>query len=328
MSHGISTLLIRNLHDVFGENDPALRRAAIDEIFAEDGVFYEPKGVHRGRDEIDRVAGAIKATHPDFRYQPIAETMNWGWRPGTWVAGRPGERQLTPGLISSLRGTAGLPPCISFSTSYPELNSAVMKTLTRRINVERVTISSRKSLQDVLAKLDAAVGHPNIEEFWKHVAATKTNSEMEKVVQSALGQSGLMEFARFDHGGVVHKGETGDHPKVFRLVIGNPLIMREMVKHVPDAGSYAPITILIDERPDGVHLSYDRMASFLALMRTQRLLKSRVNWMQRLRRCLPQQRPNECSTKIPNNRKRQIWQPNQVLYSLTDFGRMVRASVN
>jgi hypothetical protein len=29
-------------------------------------------GVYRGRDEIDRVAGAVKATHPDFRYQPIA----------------------------------------------------------------------------------------------------------------------------------------------------------------------------------------------------------------------------------------------------------------
>jgi uncharacterized protein (DUF302 family) len=139
-----------------------------------------------------------------------------------------------------------------------------MNTVTKRINVERVTITSRKSLQEVLAKFNAAVGHLNIEEFWKRVGATKTNSEMEKVVQSAIGPSGFMEFARFDHGGVVHKGKSGDHPKVFRLVIGNPLIMREMVKHVPDAGSYAPVTILIDERPDGVHLSYDRMASFLA----------------------------------------------------------------
>ncbi len=40
--------------------------------------------------------------------------------------------------------------------------------------------------------------------------------------------------------------------------------MKEMVKHVPDAGSYAPVTILIDERADGVHISYDRMASYLA----------------------------------------------------------------
>src|SRR5260370_6902176 len=72
MSYSISTLLTRNLHDVFGENDPARRRAAIAEIFTEDCVFYEPRGVYRGRDAIDRVAGAIKATHPDFRYQPIA----------------------------------------------------------------------------------------------------------------------------------------------------------------------------------------------------------------------------------------------------------------
>jgi hypothetical protein len=47
MSSSISTLLTRNLHDVFGENDPACRRAAIDEIFTEDCVFYEPRGVYR-----------------------------------------------------------------------------------------------------------------------------------------------------------------------------------------------------------------------------------------------------------------------------------------
>jgi hypothetical protein len=31
MAYSIPTLLTRNLYDVFGENDPALRRAAIDE---------------------------------------------------------------------------------------------------------------------------------------------------------------------------------------------------------------------------------------------------------------------------------------------------------
>ena len=62
MSYSISTLLTRNLHDVFGEDDPARRRAAIDEIFTEDCVFYDPsKSVYRGRDEIDRIAGAIRA---------------------------------------------------------------------------------------------------------------------------------------------------------------------------------------------------------------------------------------------------------------------------
>jgi hypothetical protein len=33
MSNSISTLLLRNLSDVFGENDPMRRRAAINDIF-------------------------------------------------------------------------------------------------------------------------------------------------------------------------------------------------------------------------------------------------------------------------------------------------------
>src|SRR6266403_5248654 len=93
MSYSISTLLTRNLHDVFGENDPARRRAAIDEIWTEDGVFYDPtSGAHRGRDKIDRVAGALRATHPDFRYQPVAEPEEAGDGGRVqWVEGRLGE---------------------------------------------------------------------------------------------------------------------------------------------------------------------------------------------------------------------------------------------
>jgi hypothetical protein len=74
--------------------------------------------VYRGRDEIDRVAGAIKAHHPDFRYQPIAGPEELG-NAGRieWVSGRPGEAPAYAGLISSLSGTVGLPPFISFSTS-------------------------------------------------------------------------------------------------------------------------------------------------------------------------------------------------------------------
>jgi len=93
MSNSISNLLIRNLRDVFGENNPTWRRVAIDKIFTEDSVFYDPKsGAHRGRDEIDRVAGAIKATHPEFRYQPIAEPEELGNAGRVrWVSGPPGK---------------------------------------------------------------------------------------------------------------------------------------------------------------------------------------------------------------------------------------------
>ena len=62
----------------------------------------------------------------------------------------------------------------------------------------------------------------------------------------------------------MQKETSQETPRIIRLLIGNPLIMKEMAKHVPDAGSYAPVTVLVDERADGVHLSYDRMASLLA----------------------------------------------------------------
>jgi hypothetical protein len=72
-----------------------------------------------------------------------------------------------------------------------------------------------------------------------------------------------MEFTRFDLGDIVRKERGPGAPRSLRLIVGNPLIMKQMVERVPDAGSYAPVTILIDERLDGVHLSCDTMASFL-----------------------------------------------------------------
>ena len=93
MSYSISTLLTRNLHEVFGENDPTRRRAAVQELYTEDGVFYDPsKGVYRGRDEIDRIAGVIKASHPDFQYQLLSapEVVGDAGRV-RWVEGSPGK---------------------------------------------------------------------------------------------------------------------------------------------------------------------------------------------------------------------------------------------
>src|SRR5215471_12869265 len=83
------------------------------------------------------------------------------------------------------------------------------------------------------------------------------------VVRGAIGSSDLMEFVRFDPGEVLRKEHGGEGFKMLRLLVGNPLIMKEMAKTVPDAASYAPLTILVDERDDGVHLSYDSMASLL-----------------------------------------------------------------
>ena len=134
----------------------------------------------------------------------------------------------------------------------------------RRVAVERATVISEQPFDAVLAKLAAAVGHPEMSGFARDVVAAGTPADLERIVNAATGPGGFMEMAHFDIGEVLRK-ELGDRAtKSVRLVIGNPLIMKEMVKHVPDAASYAPVTVLIDERADGVYLSYDLMTSFLA----------------------------------------------------------------
>jgi hypothetical protein len=70
MSNRIHELLNRNLQEVFGEGDAARRRAAIEELYTDDCVLYAPPGVFVGRDALDKFAGELRATHPDFAYTP------------------------------------------------------------------------------------------------------------------------------------------------------------------------------------------------------------------------------------------------------------------
>ena len=135
---------------------------------------------------------------------------------------------------------------------------------TRQINVQRWSITSRKPFDAVLAAVEAAIGRPNMSEFAAKTAAASTFEEMQAVVQASISDIGLMEFMRLDHGVVLAKAGVQGGPKMVRLIMGNPLIMQSMARLVPDAGSYAPVTVLIDQRQDGVHLSYDEMACFLA----------------------------------------------------------------
>ncbi len=134
----------------------------------------------------------------------------------------------------------------------------------RTIEVERFSLISSKPFNQVVAVLYASIGHPDMAEFGRSTHEARSFAELKSAVEKGLSTVGLMLFMQLDHGAILRKETGRGTPKMIRFVIGNPLIMKEMVKHVPDVGSYAPVTVLVDERADGVHLSYDRMASFLA----------------------------------------------------------------
>ena len=94
MSNRISTLLVRNLSDVFGENDPGAGGLQSMSSFMKIQFSTTQKtGAFRSRDEIDGIAVVIKATHPDFKYQPMfppeesGEGLRVRWLSG--VLGKP-----------------------------------------------------------------------------------------------------------------------------------------------------------------------------------------------------------------------------------------------
>ena len=99
MPDRIRELLNRNLQQVFGEGDAARRRKAIEELYTDDCVLDVPPGVFVGHDALDKFAGDLRATHPQFAYTPHGEPQalhNAGRL--AWVSGLRGEEPDYTGL--------------------------------------------------------------------------------------------------------------------------------------------------------------------------------------------------------------------------------------
>src|SRR6202167_2506616 len=106
----------------------------------------------------------------------------------------------------------------------------------KTIEIERFSLTTSKQLDEVIAGINAAIGHPDMAEFGRSTREARSFAEMKSAVQKGLSTVGLMLFLQLDHGAVLRKETGRETPKMIRFVIGNPLIMKEMVKHVPDAG--------------------------------------------------------------------------------------------
>jgi len=134
-----------------------------------------------------------------------------------------------------------------------------------QLTVERLSLISDKPFESVLAAIQRGIGHPKMEKFWEEIWSADSFHRVESIVTAALSPTGLMQFWEFDDGGFIRKDRGEGTPNSMRLLVGNPLIMKQMTELVPDAAAYAPVTILIDERDGKVHVSYDRMASLLSV---------------------------------------------------------------
>ena len=144
---------------------------------------------------------------------------------------------------------------------------------TSQLAVERFKVVSARSFDEVLAGLGKGIGRPDMSMLRKQMSEANSIVELQKLVDGVVGSADLMEFLRLDLGSVMRKDPKAKAYRIVRIIAGNPLIMEKMVEHVPDAGSYAPVTALVYEAPDGVHLAYDTMSSYLASYGNEAALK-------------------------------------------------------
>jgi uncharacterized protein (DUF302 family) len=157
----------------------------------------------------------------------------------------------------------------------------------RQVAVDRFGVTSAKSFDEVLRGLEKGISRPDMRVLKPQMDGAQSLEEFERVIHAVVGSADLMEFLRLDLGSAIKKDlgsaikkdlgtaikkDLGTAIKkdpaaksfrIVRIIAGNPLIMRQMVERVPDAGSYAPVTILVYENDGGVHLAYDTMSSYL-----------------------------------------------------------------
>ena len=140
MSYSILALLTRNLQEVFGETTPSTG--------AQPSTNSTPKTAYSTTPPREPIVAVTRSIASPVRSGLLTQTFDISQLPRPrnreMVGGSNGyqaalaRRQLTLGLISSLPGMAGLPPFISFSTSYPELYPAARRLIPKAGNGGRL----------------------------------------------------------------------------------------------------------------------------------------------------------------------------------------------
>lgn len=136
------------------------------------------------------------------------------------------------------------------------------------VSIRRHIIESERPFASVLDGIFGGVSQPDIGSLFSDLEASTSYEQFSSRVQQAQGSAGLMRFWQLDLDVALTldpQARQQGGRRLVRLIAGNPVTMGEMTRHVADAGSYAPVTILIQELSDGgSRVAYDSVASAIA----------------------------------------------------------------
>ena len=99
MERNLAYLLPENLYRVFNETDIDKRKAAITDLWDEDGIFIDPLGVHQGYEELNAAVTAFQRHFPGSEFRvtsPVQEYFGVGR--DSWECGPPSGAALEKGI--------------------------------------------------------------------------------------------------------------------------------------------------------------------------------------------------------------------------------------
>ncbi|MFY9930456.1 MAG: hypothetical protein WAK82_20865 [Streptosporangiaceae bacterium] len=136
------------------------------------------------------------------------------------------------------------------------------------VMMHRHVFDTERPFARVLDGILSGISQPDIAQLFRTLAASSTYQEFSSLVEQAQGSAGLMRFLQLDLDNALSidpEARDWSGRRLVRLIAGNPVTMGQMTRHVPDAGSYAPVTILIEETPGTrTRVAYDSVASAIA----------------------------------------------------------------
>jgi hypothetical protein len=59
----------------------------------------------------------------------------------------------------------------------------------RKIEIERFSLIASKQFEDVVAAINAGIGHPDMAEFWSSTQKTRSAAELESTIEKAVGKA-------------------------------------------------------------------------------------------------------------------------------------------
>ena len=135
------------------------------------------------------------------------------------------------------------------------------------IAVSRYVLTSERPFQAVLDDIYGGISQPDIAALFAKLAASPSYEEFSELVRQAQGSAGLIRFLQLDLDAALALDPQAPQAgrRLVRVIAGNPVTMGQMTRHLPAAGSYAPVTILIEGLPGGgTRVAYDAVASAIA----------------------------------------------------------------